>query len=89
MNLNEYGLRQISVVIMDASDKNTTMYIARMVKEWSPVSAGEPLVYNLSKNHPSTIVVKTEMYDKDFIQMKDRIKRRFPGLCMFNPALAV
>lgn len=88
--MKERNLKMNTVVIMDGTNQNTVEYITAMLREWSPVSSGEPVVYPMSRNyHPSKMVVKTEVYEDELDKLNSLIERRFPGLCMFNPPMAV
>lgn len=77
-----------TVVIMDGSDKAVVDYIASMLEAWNTY-AGRPKVYQLDENHPSIKVVVSRLEESDIDVVNRRIEARFPGLCIFNPPMAV
>lgn len=83
------NLKEISVVIMDGSNQETVDYITAMVFEWSDPSVRSMMVYELSENHPSTIVIRSKVADEHYDLLCNRIERRYPGLCIFNPPMTV
>ncbi len=87
--MNGFKLVRNAVVIMDGTNKNNVRYITDMIREWSLLPSFEPEVYQMDKDHPSMIVVKADMFLKDRLEVNNRIEARFPGLCIFNPPMAV
>jgi hypothetical protein len=83
------NLKEISVVIMDGSNQEIVDYIAAAVFDLSDLSVRSVMIYELSENHPSTIVVRSKMTDECYVEMRNRIELRYPGLCMFNPPMMV
>ena len=77
-----------TIVIMDSSNKGNVTYITDMLRAWNAYG-GNPRVYPLSKNHSSILVVKMQLEERDINHVNDLIERRFPGLCIFNPPMAV
>lgn len=87
--MNDNIIKEVSVMIMDGSDNDKVSYIKDVVWEWSDPTVRQVMVYALDADHPSTIVIRTKINDASFVHMRDRIERRYPGLCTFNPPMSV
>lgn len=85
----ETKIKTNTVVIMDGTDKRKVEYVRSLCEAWSPIAVGKPMVWPLSKDHPSMIVIKTQLNDYEVDHVNGIIEKQFPGLCMFNPPMAV
>lgn len=82
-------LKTNTVVIMDGTNYDNVRYITDMLRTWSPITVDDPKVYRVNKDRDSMIAVKVQMYEADLAKVNERIEQRFPGLCIFNPPMAV
>ena len=82
------NLKEIKIVIMDDTNKGIVEYIKSMVNAWTLSNANGPVVYKLRNDHSMT-VIKSRLYEDEIDVISKRIEERFPGLCMFNPPMAV
>lgn len=87
--MNGKTIKELSVVVMDGTDKDKVDYIQALIWEWSDPSVRQIMVYELGKDHPSTIVMRTKIDDESAMHLQNFIERRYPGLCMFNPPMTV
>lgn len=83
------NVKELSVIIMDGSDNDVVNFIQQVVWEWSDPSVRQVMVYELDEDHPSTIVMRTKIDDDSAVHLQSIINRRYPGLCTFNPPMAV
>lgn len=87
--MNSKNIKELSVIVMDGSDNDRVDYIKALIWEWSDPSVRQIMVYELDENHPSVLVMRTKIDDDSAIHLQNIIERRYPGLCTFNPPIAV
>lgn len=82
-------LKTNTVIIMDGTQVDKVLYIASMLREWSPIGVDDPKLDWVDRDRLSMVKVRVNMYETDLIKVNERIERRYPGLCIFNPPMAV
>ena len=82
-------LKTNTIVIMDGTNPDKVIYIANMLKEWSPIGVDDPRLDWLDVERSSMVVAKVKMYETDLVKVNERIEKHYPGLCIFNPPMAV
>ena len=87
--MNVDKIKDVSVIIMDGSDKRKVSYITAILGEWSDPTVRNMMVCTLSEDHPTTVVIKTKMSDYYLSVAQNEIEYLYPGLCVFNPPMTV
>lgn len=78
-----------TVVIMDGTHKHAVRVIRELCRSWSPIMVNCPTVRSMRGCESSMVVIETQMYDEQLNLLNKEIEERFPGLCIFNPPMAV
>lgn len=81
--------KEVTCVIMHRVSDTDKGQITNILKLYSCTDVEQMMVYKLSKNHPDKTVIKTKMYPDLYTGARELIERDYPGLCMFNPPMAV
>lgn len=79
--------RKYTVVITDGSNVHTVKCILEWFDCLTNRRFGKTKCRQLSKEHPTTLVVKTKMREDSFNLLQNGIESVYPGLCVFNPPM--
>ena len=82
-------IKDQELVIMDGTDVGLVNWIKSMV--WLAAPNGDELIvtHPIGRDHPDKIVIKFRSTDEAFLVIQDRIDEFHPGLCMYNPPMAM
>lgn len=82
-------IKEVSIIITDGTNQDIVSDIRSLVWEHSDLTVDQIMVYRLSANHPTALVIRSKMNDDSYAYVKKRIEEMYPGLCTFNPPMRV
>ena len=80
--------RDYVTVIMDGSNKEVVDDIRLTFDLVTQCEIGGTRCHPLSTEHPTIMVIETNMTKETYSEIKWVIERTYPGLCLFNVRIA-
>ena len=87
--MNRNNVEEVTVLVMHTTNSKIIDSINRVIYEWSIMEVVYPMMYKLGKDHPDKIVIRSLVDKKDVDSLRNNLETAFPGLCIFNPPMAV